>query len=210
MSQTPAVGNTSAAVGAFCLGFSPIPEGTRVGLVSTAAVVLRTHAYGDSSLVVKSLTDGFGIQTFMARGVRARGGKGGAAPELYSTGMLTFNHRAGREMHTLRSFEPERLRRGLTGSMVRFSGAALMAELVLRHLGAEGHTGLHRQVGDALDRLTECDEEDAAAVVVTECWKLVGALGYRPEIVACVRCTRACEEEEIGRASCRERVSKQV
>ncbi len=170
-----------------------------MGLVSTAAIVLRTHAYGDTSLIVKCLTEDFGVQTLMARGVRARGGKGGAAPEVFSSGTATYYHRTGRDMHTLSTFDPGRVRRGLSSSMVRMSGAAVLAELVLRHVGEEGRTGLHGQLLSALDRLEVSQEAITPAVVLAEGWRLVVSLGYEPVLDRCVECARPLGDEEVGR-----------
>ena len=170
-----------------------------MSLVSTSGVVLRTQAYGDTSLIVKALTEEHGVQTFMARGVRARGGKGGAAPELYANGTVTFHHRPGRDMHTLRGFEPERVRRGLAGSMLRFAGAALLAEVVLRHSGTDAQPELLLRIATGLDGIEAAEEQDLPTLVLRECWGLVGALGYRPEVLRCVRCGREFGDEEIGR-----------
>ena len=83
--------------------------------------------------------------------------------------------------------------------MLRFAGAALLAEIVLKHTGVDEVTHLHGHVCRALDRLDGVDEADVAAHVVLSGWQVVGALGYRPEVGSCVRCGDELECDVMGR-----------
>jgi recombinational DNA repair protein (RecF pathway) len=44
--------------------------------VGTPAILLRAHAYGETSRILRFLTESHGLLSVMARGVRGKTGKG--------------------------------------------------------------------------------------------------------------------------------------
>lgn len=162
------------------------------------ATVLRTLAFGDTSVIVKFFTPELGVVTVMARGVRGRR-KGGGVPQLFSSGVLTVQVREHREMHPLRDFTPDRVRLGLSSSLPRLAGAALLADLVLRHSGTEGQGTVAGLLDAGLDVLERVSADQVGVAVLARGWGLVDALGYRPNLSECVGCGRELGPDEIGR-----------
>jgi DNA repair protein RecO (recombination protein O) len=167
--------------------------------VSTKAILLRAHPYGETSRVLRFITEDHGLLGVMAKGVRGRGGKGATALSTFASGILTVYVRPGRDLHTMQDFACTRLRGGLARSVVRFAGASSISELVLAHVESEPHPGLYRAMESSLDRLEAVPEELAATAALAGLWGIVGAFGFAPELVTCIRCGEPLDPEEIGR-----------
>lgn len=167
--------------------------------VSTSAVLLRGHAYGDSSRILRFYTLEHGLLSVMARGVRGKNGKGNTTLSSYATGMLTAYVRPQRDLHTMKDFECGRLRVGLGADVRRFAGAAATAELVLVHADQESHPDLFRALEYGLDLIETCDTAAVPAASLSALWQVTEAFGFAPELDHCVLCAEALGPEEIGR-----------
>jgi DNA repair protein RecO (recombination protein O) len=170
-----------------------------MSLVTTPAVLLRSYAYSDSSRILRFFTRDAGLVGVLARGVRKSGALGGSGLESYAGGDLMFYARSTRELQTLKEFTARRPRRGLGRDALRLGGAALMAELVLKHAGEESNEPLFARVEESLDRIEACPEAQLIAVVLSGAWGIVHALGYAPILESCVHCGGGLEGEETGR-----------
>lgn len=160
-----------------------------MSLVTTRAVLLRAHPYSESSQVLRFYTESLGAVGVMGRGVRAGSGKGGSGLDSFVEGALTMIVKPTRDLQTLKEFVATRPRRALGTDVRRFGGAAVLAELVLRHAAEEASPGaLFDALGTGLDRLADTDGEDIVPVAIQEAWRLVVALGYRPALDGCVEC----------------------
>jgi len=168
-------------------------------LVTTPAVLLRSFAFGDTSSVLRFFTRDLGLVAVMAKGVRKSGARGGTGLESFAGGDLTVYIRSTRDLQTFKGFTPSLPGRRLGGSVLRFGGASLLGELVLKHGGEEVNPPLFQALENALDHVEASDEPQALAVVVAQAWKLVSVLGYRPLLDSCVSCGVALEPEETGR-----------
>jgi DNA repair protein RecO (recombination protein O) len=167
--------------------------------VSTNAVLLRAHAYGETSRVLRFLTEDHGLLGVMAKGVRGRGGKGGTTLSTFASGVLTAYVKPNRDLHTMQDFACTRLRGALASSVLRFAGAAAVSELVLGHAETEPNPGLFRAMEAALNRLEGASEEMAATAALAGLWGVVEAFGFAPELDGCVRCGEVLDGEEVGR-----------
>src|SRR5688572_6047450 len=130
-----------------------------MALVTTRAVLLRSFPYSETSRVLHFYTDSHGGVGVMGKGVRAGGGRSGSALESFAEGTLTVYMKPTRDLQTLREFSPTRPRRPLAADVRRFGGAAVLAELVLKHAGEEANLPLFDALSSALDRLTEVPGE---------------------------------------------------
>ncbi len=160
-------------------------------LVTTRAVLLRSFPYSETSRVLRFYTDALGCVGVMGKGVRADGARSGSALESFVEGTLTVYMKPTRELQTLCEFAPTRERRMLAGDVRRFGGAAVLAELVMKHAGEEANPGLFEVLSRSLDRLAEVSREAVVATLLGEGWRLVAALGYRPMVEHCVECGAA-------------------
>lgn len=169
--------------------------------VSTRAVLLRAHAYGETSRVLRFLTEEHGLLGVMAKGVRGRGGKGGTALSTFASGVLTVYVKPNRDLQTMQDFACTRLRGRLGGGMIRFAGASAVSELVLSHAESDPNPTLFHAMEEALDRLEDVPPEMEASAALAGVWGIVGALGFAPELGTCIRCGEPLADDEVGRFS---------
>lgn len=167
--------------------------------ISTPAVLLRAHDYGDSSRILRFYTQAHGLVSVVAKGVRGRLGKGAGGLASFASGELSVYMKSHRDLHTMRDFSSRRMREGLSRDMLRFAGASAVAELVLSHTEQEPHAALFQALENALDRLDEVDALELPGTVLTGLWTVTEELGFAPQIDACVRCGVALGDADIGR-----------
>lgn len=167
--------------------------------VGTRAVLLRAHAYGETSRILRFYTEDRGLLSVMARGVRGRSGKGGLTLSTFATGDLTAFVRTDRDLHTMKDFVCTRLRARLGAGVLRFAGASAVGELVVAHTDAESHPEVFHGLERALDDLEEAPDERVPGAVLAGAWGVVAALGFAPELTVCTRCGELLGEDEVGR-----------
>jgi DNA repair protein RecO (recombination protein O) len=166
-----------------------------MSLVTTRAVLLRSFPYSETSRVLHFYTDSHGGVGVMGKGVRSGGARSGTALESFAEGTLTMYVKPTRDLQTLREFAATRPRRPLAADVRRFGGAAVLAELVLKHAGEEANLPLFEALSGALDRLADAPTEGIVPTLLREGWQLVSTLGYRPVIDACVECGGSLGDE---------------
>lgn len=170
-----------------------------MSLVTTPAVLLRSFAYGETSRILRFFTREHGVVGVMARGVRKNGARGGTGLDTFTGGTLTVYMKPTRDLQTLKEFTPAAPRSGLGRDVLRFAGASLAAELVLRHAGEEANPLLFEALGGALDRLDAIAPDHVLPTVLSEAWRLVAVLGYEPVLERCVQCERRLGEDAVAR-----------
>jgi DNA repair protein RecO (recombination protein O) len=170
-----------------------------VAPVTTRAIVLRAHDYGDSSRILRFYTEAFGLLSVVAHGVRGRAGKGAGGTSSFTTGELTAHVRPHRDLHTMKDFSAITPRDALARDTIRFAGASVATELVLSHAEQERHEGLFEALEGTLDRIGSAHSRDLPAVVLGGLWTLIDALGFAPQVESCVRCGSVLGPEEMGR-----------
>ncbi|MBT8335676.1 MAG: DNA repair protein RecO [Gemmatimonadetes bacterium] len=168
-----------------------------MAVTTTDAVLLRAHAYGETSRVLRFLTRDRGIVGVMARGVRST--KRGHGLATFASGQLTLYHKATRDLQTYKEFAVVSPRRGLGTDPLRLAAASVLADLVLRHGGDAEAGDLYDALAGALDRLEGTPPAAIAGVLLREGWGLVAELGYRPELDRCPLCGRELAHDEMGR-----------
>jgi len=170
-----------------------------VAPVGTRAVLLRAHAYGETSRILRFYTHDHGLLSVMARGVRGRSGKGTVTLDTFASGELTAYVRPQRDLHTMKDFSCTRLRSGLGGDVVRFAGASAVAELVVSHADQEPHPEVFVALEEALDALEAVPPALVGTACLSGAWRIVDAFGFAPELDRCARCARPLGAEEVGR-----------
>lgn len=167
--------------------------------VSTPAVLLRAHDYGDSSRILRFYTASHGLVSVVARGVRSRSGKGTATLASFASGELTAFVKTNRDLHTMKDFTCTRLRDGLGADVLRFAGASAAAELVLSHTEQDPHPGIFDALETSLDRMDQAATDVLPGTVLSALWMLTEAFGFAPQLDPCVRCGATLDREEVGR-----------
>jgi DNA repair protein RecO (recombination protein O) len=164
-------------------------------LVTTAAVVLRTYPYSETSKIVRLATRDLGVQSAIAKGVRRPKNRFGASLELLSEGAAQLYHRDNRELQTLAAFDVDRLRRELAGDLDRFSAAMALAELMVRMAPPAPLPSLFDAFTGTLDTLVEVPGETLHAAGIRAVWSLLAVLGFEPSLRRCVRDDAVVGEE---------------
>jgi len=159
--------------------------------VNSEAIILQTFKYSDTSKILRLITRTHGLQSVIAKGALRPKGQFGGVLEPFVEGIARFNIRDTRDLHTLSGFDLVRSRQRLGADLMRFGGASLIAELILRSGIEEADAGLFDAVRAALDRIQDAPAERAESVVLGETWALIAQLGFAPALDECIECGRS-------------------
>jgi DNA repair protein RecO (recombination protein O) len=157
-------------------------------LVQTPGILLRSHPYSESSRILRFLTPDFGIVAVLGKGIARRSASSGGVPETFGEGLLTFSHRADRELHTIREFQKTADATALGRDLRRFLGASLLAELLLAHALQEGDAPLYAWVRSVLIRLATEPADEVPGWILAGGWRTLSLLGFAPELERCAGC----------------------
>ena len=157
-------------------------------LVTTEATILQAFPYSETSRILRLLTPTHGVQSVIAKGARRPKSRYGGILEPFTDGVASFHYREHRDLHNLSDFELGRARQGLGRDLVRFGGASLLAEIVLRTGSEESAPGVSGHVRASLDALEAAPEGEAEPVALARAWSLIAALGFGPALDRCVGC----------------------
>lgn len=156
-------------------------------LVTTAAVVLQTYRYSETSKVVRLATRELGIQSAIAKGVFRPKSRFGAGLEFLSEGEAQIYYRDARELHTLAVFDVTDLRRGLASDVARFAGAAALSQVMFKMAPPAPLPAAYGVFTWGLDLLASAPAGAADAAALRALWVLVTELGFGPSLRSCVR-----------------------
>ena len=155
-------------------------------LVITPTVVLQTYRYSETSKVVRLATRDGGVQSAIAKGALRPKSRFGAALEFLSEGDAHLYMRDSRDLHTLAAFDVTNLRRGLAADLGRFSGAAGLAEVMLKMAPPAPLAAAYDALTAGLDSLASVALELVDAAAARALWVLVARLGFAPSLTTCV------------------------
>lgn len=166
-------------------------------MVSTDAIILHAFDYLESSKILRMLTREAGVRSAVAKGLRKSARRFGGGIDLFTRGTAHLYTRPGRDLDTLGGFEDIRVRPEIAADMSRFTGAAVLAELILR-FARESDTDVHLfdTLVDAVDAVAEAAGSAAVEAVLAGSWRLVAALGFAPSVEACGDCHTAFASDE--------------
>lgn len=166
-------------------------------LVSTQAIVLHAFDYLESSRILRLLTRDAGLRSVVAKGLRKSARRFGGGIDLFARGTAHLYARSGRDLDTLAGFEDLRVRLELATDMARFTGAAVLAELVLRFAReAETDARLFDTFVEVVDTVADAAGSDAVEAVLAGSWRIVAELGFAPSLEACGDCHAAFAADE--------------
>lgn len=163
--------------------------------VATRAILLRTHPYSESSRVLRFYARDLGLVGVMARGAGRGASKGKGGAGAFAEGTAVISVRDNRELQTLREFAPLKARLGLARDLQRLAGAALAAELVLRHAAQEPNAELYELLSGGLDRLVDASGVAVAGEVLALGWATTQVFGFGPELSVCIGCGAVLKDE---------------
>jgi DNA repair protein RecO (recombination protein O) len=167
-----------------------------MAVVVSEAIVLHAFDYLESSRILRLATREAGVLSVVARGARRPKTRFGTALDLFVDGTAHFSVRQGRELHTLTTFDIARARPALATGLSRFTGAAAVAELVLRFASEDPQPDVYDIVVAALDEIEASSESEADERALAGAWALIRTLGFTPALDACATC-----DGEVTRAA---------
>ncbi len=172
-----------------------------LSVVTTDAIILQAFPYGDTSRILRLLTRDYGVRSVIARGATRPKSRYSGLLELFTQGTASFYLKQNQELLTLSAFDLVRGRQALGADLMRFGGASLLSEMILRTASEENQPALFDRLRDAFDTLTEADTAAIEATTLAQTWALVAALGFAPSLEQCVNCGRTIEPTEDTRFS---------
>jgi DNA repair protein RecO (recombination protein O) len=155
-------------------------------LVSTAAIVLSSLRYSETSKIVRLATRDHGVQSAIAKGALRPRSRFGAALQLLSEGQAQFIAKENRDLHTLTAFDLTHLHAGLAGALDRYAAASALAEVMLRVAPPDPHPESFDLLRDALAALESAAPDTVEALGLRLLWRQAGVLGFAPSLGACV------------------------
>ena len=159
-------------------------------IVTTRCVVLQVHRYSDTSKILRLLTRTHGSLSVIARGALRPRNRLSGLLEPFVEGRATFYLKRNRDLHTLSDFELIRERQALGLDMMRFAGASVLCELILRLAPREPDEVLYDTLVAGLNELLESEPDRVEGLAAARIWHLVALLGFAPSVESCVDCGR--------------------
>ncbi|MGE0553322.1 MAG: DNA repair protein RecO [Gemmatimonadales bacterium] len=156
-------------------------------MVSSPAIVLSTVAYGETSKIARLATRALGVVSVIAKGARRPKSRFGAALQALSEGAASIIPARSSDLHTLATFDVERVHSGLAAPVDRFAAASVLGELMLRCAPHHGPPETYDFFRHALDVLEAVPSDAVGVIGLRTVWGLVGQLGYTPRLEHCVR-----------------------
>jgi DNA repair protein RecO (recombination protein O) len=167
-----------------------------MALVTTEATILKTYEYSETSKILRLFTRDAGLCSVIAKGARRPKSRFGGLLEPFTDGVATYYAKEGRELHTLSGFELGCERQALGGQLVRYAGAGLLTEIVLRFAPSTADERLFAQLRRGLDRLVE-EEGDVERAILEETWRLIECLGFAPSVDLCSVCSEPPPADQL-------------
>jgi DNA repair protein RecO (recombination protein O) len=158
-------------------------------LHSTEAIIIGGHDLAEADRIIVFYTETQGKVRAVAEGARRIRSKFGGSLQLFSQGRLVYFERANKTLHKVNEFAVARAHQPLREDLDRLAlGSAAVEAVALGVEEGESFPDLYRLLADALALLETSGRP--ALVLHGFVLRLLGLLGYRPELAECVRCHR--------------------
>ena len=153
-----------------------------MGIYKDEAIVLRSMAYGESDRILTLFTRGVGKVAAIAKGVRKPTSRLRGAVQLFSHTHLVLY--AGKNLDTITQGDADETFSWLEQDLDRLTAASCCVELIDRlTMDKQPLPKLFQLLLTTLRSLEESDPELLSRIFEA---KLLGALGYQPQLDGCV------------------------
>lgn len=157
--------------------------------VKSRAIVLRSYRLGETSKLVVCYTRDYGKVRLVAKGGRKGGGRLGAALEPLMVSGVVFYLKEGRDLSLVSGAEIEREYPSMRRDVVRMAYGSAVVELVDGTIHErERDTDLFDHIERSLAEMDQVSEDELDQALWRFELSLAAALGYSPELSACVQC----------------------
>ncbi len=151
-------------------------------LTNTKAIVLRVVKYGETSLIITAYTELFGIQSYMAKGVRVATKKNAAKANYFQCGAildLTVYQNQYKNLQLIKDYNWSIVYKEVHFSVPKNSVALFMIE-VLQHAlkQPEANPELFYFIEDTLTSLDIASPKITANIPLAFCLQLSSLLGF--------------------------------
>lgn len=178
---------------------------SRIRLYRTEGIILKRHDFGEADRILTLYTDDRGKVVAIAKGVRRIASRKSGHVELFTHARLLLAE--GRNLDVLTQAETVHPFRAIREDLIRATYAYHIAELVDRFVkeGVESPPTFEL-LRDTLAALTEADDPSLVARFFEI--RLLGHLGFRPQLFHCVDCNEDVAAEgnafspEAGGVTC--------
>src|SRR5687767_15025110 len=141
-------------------------------LIHADAIILQTFAYSETSKILRLFTRSHGLISAIARGAVRPKSRYGGVLEPFTEGVATLYVRDSRELQNLSGFELVQSHQSLGRDLVRFGGASVMAELLLRTTMEQADPQLYLTVRSALRSIESATSAELESVLLAHLWSL--------------------------------------
>ncbi len=152
-------------------------------LLKTKGIVLRTVKYGETSLVVTIFTELFGVQSYMANGVRVSTKKGSGKANLFQPSAildLVVYHNELKNLNRIKEFKWDYLYQHILTDVKKNAVALFMVELLTKCLKQpEANSDLFHFTEDAFIHLDQSSDAVTANFPLFFALHLAVLFGFR-------------------------------
>jgi DNA repair protein RecO (recombination protein O) len=169
-----------------------------MALVRCEGIVLKTHALGDTSLIVVTYTRELGIVRLVAKAARRSPSRFGYALEPLSRSRYTLYHKPDRDLHLLSQAEVLDPTGSRLAHLARLAHGQAALELIDRLVwGEEPHAELFDLLAATLQAVSEAPLATLPAITLAFELQVASLLGYRPRLDACANCGGAISPRRL-------------
>ena len=173
-----------------------------MALVRCEGIVLKTHALGDTSLIVVTYTREHGLLKLVAKAARRSPSRFGYALEPLSRSRFVIYHKPDRDLHLLSQAEVLEPTGSLLADLARLAHGQAALELVDRLVwGEEPHGELFELLASVLTGVARAPATALPAMTLAFQLQVASLLGYRPRLDACANCGGAISARRIFSAA---------
>ncbi len=169
-----------------------------MAIVRCEGIVLKTHALGDTSLIVVAYTREHGLLKLVAKAARRAPSRFGYALEPLSRSRFVIYHKPDRDLHLLSQadvLEPTGTR---LADLTRLAHAHASLEIIDRLVwGEEPHAELFDLLAASLQGVAAAPIGALPALTLAFELQAASLLGYRPRLDACANCGGAISPRRL-------------
>jgi DNA repair protein RecO (recombination protein O) len=170
-----------------------------MSLVKAEGIVIRARKMGETSKLVTLFTRELGILKVVAKGSRSSKSRIGAALEPLTVSRIVYYQKENRELQFLSQADIVEYFPNLSTDLEKWGFANACCELITRsHLGPEATPRLYPILLDTLRAMNEDGAEPRACFWGFQ-MKLLGVLGFAPNLRRCLNCNTISPTMQTGR-----------
>ena len=169
-----------------------------MALVRCEGIVLKTHALGDTSLIVVAYTREHGLLKLVAKAARRTPSRFGYALEPLSRSRFLLYHKPERDLHLLSQAEVLEPTGSRLADLARLAHGQAALELIDRLVwGEEPHADLFELLSATLMGVAAAPVGTLPAITLAFELQAASLLGYRPRLDACANCGGAISPRRL-------------